>query len=310
VIDRQAPLRFLRTAYDPEDWVAVLLKSYDTGHAVQRVGPVNWIASPRFQAWLRAKNAGRANVFVSVNVVQPDQRSRRRDAVRAIRHLFLDADRDASHVVAAIAVRSDLPSPSYVLHSSPHRAHIFWRVTGFTIAEIEALQKRLTAELGTDPAATASSQLTRLPGFINYKRPQPWLVSIDYHNVDRIFGVSAFGVAVVPNKPRRSAARVAPSHRGALDRARRYLAAIPPAVVGHHGDVQTFRVACRLVRGFALDDDKALTLLSEWNARCRPPWQARDLVDKLSRARQYGREPIGGLLKATNENSSSWQPIR
>jgi hypothetical protein len=166
VIDRQAPLRFLRTAYDPEDWVAVLLKSYDTGHAVQRVGPVNWIASPRFQAWLRAKNAGRANVFVSVNVVQPDQRSRRRDAVRSIRHLFLDVDRDASHVLAVIASRSDLPAPSYVLHSSRHRAHIFWRVTGFTIAEIEALQKRLAVELGSDPAATASSQLTRLPGFI------------------------------------------------------------------------------------------------------------------------------------------------
>ena len=297
MIDRDAPLRFLHNAYDPEDWVAVFLKSYATGHAVQRVGPVDWIAGPRFQAWLRAENAGGANVFVSVNAVQPHQRSRRRDAIRTIRHLFLDADRDASHVLAAIACRSDLLEPSYVLHSSPHRAHIFWRVTGFTIAEVEALQKQLAAELRTDPAATASSQLTRLPGFVNYKRPAPWLVTMDYHTVNRVCGVSAFPMAVVPTKPRRSTVRVARSRRVAFDRARRYLATIPPAIVGHHGDVHTFRVACRLVRGFALADDEALVLLSEWNARCQPPWRTRDLTDKLSRARQYGREPIGGLLQ-------------
>ena len=298
MIDRNAPLRFLRTAYDPEDWVAVFLKSYDTGHTAQRVGPVGWIVSPRFQAWLRAENAAHANVFISVNVVQPDQRSRRRDAIRAIRHVFLDADRDASHVLAAIAARHDLPHPSYVLHSSPHRGHIFWRVTGFTIADVEALQKRLAAELRTDPAATASSQTTRLPGFVNYKRPEPWLVTIDYYNLDRLFGPSAFPVAVVPATARRSAARVAPSRPGAFDRARRYLATIPPAIVGHHGDLQTFRVACRLIRGFALCDDEALVLLTEWNARCRPPWSDRELMDKLSRARQYGREPVGGLLEA------------
>ena len=219
MIDRNAPLRFLQTAYDPEDWVAVFLKSYDTEHTAQRVGPVSWIASPRVQAWLRAENAARANVFVSVNVVQPEQRSRRRDAIRAIRHVFVDADRDASYVVAAIAARTDLPQPSYVLHSSPHRAHIFWRVTGFTVTDVEALQKQLAAELRTDPAATASSQTTRLPGFVNYKRPDPWLVTIDYYDIDRVFSASEFPVAVVPTRPRRPAARVAQPRHGAFQRA-------------------------------------------------------------------------------------------
>jgi hypothetical protein len=170
-------------------------------------------------------------------------------------------------------------------------------VSGFAVADVEALQKRLAPELGTDTAATASSQLTRLPGFINYKRQTPWCVTIDYHHVTRAFDLSTFPVSVVPTAPRRSAVRVASSRRGAFDRARRYLATIPPAVVGHHGDVHTFRVACRLVRGFALTDDEALVLLSEWNAQCQPPWQSRDLTDKLSRARQYGREAIGGLLQ-------------
>jgi hypothetical protein len=52
------------------------------------------------------------------------------------------------------------------------------------------------------------------------------------------------------------------------------------------------------VRGFVLSDHEALTLLTDWNARCEPPWAERDLIEKLARARRYGREPIGGLLEA------------
>jgi hypothetical protein len=60
--------------------------------------------------------------------------------------------------------------------------------------------------------------------------------------------------------------------------------------------VHTFRVCCRLARGFALTEAEALPLLTEWNAGCRPPWSERELIDKLRRARRYGREAIGGLL--------------
>jgi hypothetical protein len=51
-----------------------------------------------------------------------------------------------------------------------------------------------------------------------------------------------------------------------------------------------------MVRGFALSDTDAFTLLVDWNARCEPPWSERELRDKVRRARRYGREPIGGLL--------------
>ena len=91
-----------------------------------------------------------------------------------------------------------------------------------------------------------------------------------------------------------------PSGRGGahvLDRARRYLATVPPAITGQHGDAHTFRVCCRLVRGFALSDDEALQLLTHWNTRCEPPWSERELIDKLVHARRYGREPMGGLLE-------------
>jgi hypothetical protein len=67
-------------------------------------------------------------------------------------------------------------------------------------------------------------------------------------------------------------------------------------VSGQCGDLLTFRVCCRLVRGFDLSDDEAVRVLSEWNERCEPPWSERELRQKIANARRYGREPQGGLL--------------
>ena len=299
IVDREAPLRFLETAYQPDDWVAVFLKSYETGRTAQRVGPVSLIADARFQGWLRAENAGRANVYVSVNAITPGRRSRTRDAIRAVRHVFLEADTDGPQVLAAIDGRSDLPRPSYILHSSPNRVHVFWRATHFTIDLAEALQKQLARELHTDPAATPCSQTTRLPGFFNHKYEPAHLVTVDYRNIVCRYTPADFPRPVVFAAPIRHTRAVLPRLMpDVMARARRYLRAVPPAIAGQHGDLHTFRVCCRLVRGFALTDADALELLAEWNVHCQPPWSERELCDKLRRARRYGREPIAGLLEA------------
>ena len=85
----------------------------------------------------------------------------------------------------------------------------------------------------------------------------------------------------------------------ALERARRYLARLPPAVAGQGGDAQTYRAACVLVIDFGLDDADALTLLREWNARCQPPWTEADLRTKLRNARKHGRGEVGRLTAHT-----------
>ena len=180
-------------------------------------------------------------------------------AIRAIRHVFLEVDNDVSHVLRAIADRSDLPSPSYVLHSSPNRAHIFWRVSGFTMEHVEALQKQLARELGTDLAATPCSQTTRLPGFMNHKYATPHLVTIEYRDPDRLHTPADFPTPVVATTS--TSRPVCRRTVDAVERARRYVAVIPPAIAGAHGDLHTFRVCCRLVRGFALSDDEAFTVL-------------------------------------------------
>ena len=68
-VDRTGPVRFLKTAFEPQDWIAVFLKSYERSAVAQRVGPVSWIQSERFQRWLRAMNSRKYSIFVSVNVM-------------------------------------------------------------------------------------------------------------------------------------------------------------------------------------------------------------------------------------------------
>jgi hypothetical protein len=299
-IDLEAPLRFLHTAFRPDDWIAILLKAHETGGTAQRVGPLSLIASATFQAWLRAQSARRFSVFVSVNAIRPQRKARTRDAIGEIRHVFLDADRDGPGVLAAISARRDLPLPSYVLHSSPNRLHVLWRVSGFTKEGVEALQKQLARELGTDKAATSCAQITRLPGFFNHKyRPAPSVTAV-YMPGPRLFKPTDFPVIALPSTPSIVTVALGIERRSTSDvreRARRYLAAIPPAVAGDHGDATTFRVCCRLVRGFALGDEDALHVLNEWNRSCTPPWSETELRTKISAARQYGREPLGGLLR-------------
>ena len=68
-IDPESARWFLNTAYEHDDWVALFLKSYDTGQVAQRVGPLSWAVSRQCQSWLRTMNSRRFNVYVSVNAI-------------------------------------------------------------------------------------------------------------------------------------------------------------------------------------------------------------------------------------------------
>ena len=298
-VDRAAPIRFLRTAYDAADWIAVFLKTYRTGDVAQRVVPVSAAISPHFQAWLRHRNANGWNVYVSVNSVLPG-RSRTRRAIATVRHVFLEEDGDGPGLLAALTTRPDLPPPSYVLHSSPGRLHVFWRTRHFERGDVESLQKRLAIELDTDSAATSCAQTTRLPGFVNHKHEEPCHVRIEYLRPRTVLAPADFPAVTRPtSRESRGTAHercVSGSLNDRVDRARRFLQSVEPAVAGKHGDLRTFRICCRVVRGFDLSDAEAISVLHTWNARCEPPWSEHQLLEKVQNARRYGREPYGGLL--------------
>jgi hypothetical protein len=79
-----------------------------------------------------------------------------------------------------------------------------------------------------------------------------------------------------------------------VDRARKYLAAIPVPVIGAGSDNGTLYAACRLTRGFGLSTAEAEALLWEW-AGGRPGWTREWITAKVRHAERYGTEPVGAL---------------
>lgn len=106
--------------------------------------------------------------------------------------------------------------------------------------------------------------------------------------------------ALVPAPPvpvARTYERPAYVEASTYERARSYLHRCEPAVSGQNGDRVTFRTACILVNDFGLDDEAAFSLLAEWNTRCTPPWEERELRDKITHARNYAKKSSGNLAE-------------
>jgi KaiC/GvpD/RAD55 family RecA-like ATPase len=91
-----------------------------------------------------------------------------------------------------------------------------------------------------------------------------------------------------------------------IDRARAYVATMPISVSGQHGHDAAFKVACRLVLGFALSPEEAYGAFVEWNSKCQPPWSEREIRHKLKQADSQPGER--GWLRNTQE--SRWNTLR
>lgn len=69
------------------------------------------------------------------------------------------------------------------------------------------------------------------------------------------------------------------------ERARKYLAKLPEAIMGSKGSDRTFHAACVLMLGFGLQRGDALDILREWNAyACKPAWSDKELEHKIDDA--------------------------
>ena len=97
-------------------------------------------------------------------------------------------------------------------------------------------------------------------------------------------------------RPARTAAQpLTPRPTGDLvERAKRYLAAIPVPEIGHGSDAETLYAAARLTRGFGLSESDATALLWDW-AGGREGWSHAWVARKVHNALLYGTEAVGAL---------------
>ena len=91
-----------------------------------------------------------------------------------------------------------------------------------------------------------------------------------------------------------------------IERARKYVESCPDAISGQGGHAATFRVACALVHGFALDESSALAVMMDYNQRCNPKWTERDLRHKLTSAgRAAHTKPRGWMVDEQGTNGAA-----
>lgn len=95
-------------------------------------------------------------------------------------------------------------------------------------------------------------------------------------------------------------------NQAVLERARKYVAKLPPAVSGQGGHDVTFKAACVLALGFGLPEPEAMQVLGEWNQTCQPPWSDKDLVHKVRDAAKQSGER--NYLR--NVQPQNWEGIK
>lgn len=79
-----------------------------------------------------------------------------------------------------------------------------------------------------------------------------------------------------------------PGGMSVVERCRRYLAKVPPAVAGQHGHDRTYQAARIIWNDFGIDDGDGFPLLEEFNLTCDPKWDDADLRRKWDEAVKKG----------------------
>lgn len=204
---------YVLALHEPNDRVAVLIRNRGREQTMQRILPAEAIASPPFQAWLKEQNEAGADIFIGMNPMKSGIPNRTKENVREIRHVYLDLDEDAGASLHAVRTSGDVPSPNFVLDTSPGKHQVVWRVEGLDQEQAQSLLRSLANQFGGDPAATDVSRVLRLPGFTNRKYNEQFVIRV-HHELDQVYHLGDFRVQEdSPDAPRHLADAHEPTRR-------------------------------------------------------------------------------------------------
>jgi hypothetical protein len=191
-------VEYIRTNFHPSDRIAVLVRRGTTREILQRIASSDRIAGASFQEWLEHKNEKEScDIYIGMNTLKSEAHSRTKEDIQAIRHLYLDIDHEGPGALTKIRQSNLVPGPNYVINTSPEKFQVAWRVEGIAQEQAEALQRAMARKFGGDPAATDSTRVLRLPGFINRKYEIEFRVQAEKHS-ERIYHLQDFRLRTEP----------------------------------------------------------------------------------------------------------------
>ena len=174
----QAAVDYLNALYEPDDRLAIVAVGRHGGDpkVAQRVVTARAAARPAYQRFLRHLNATGHDIFVSMNPVRPNARSREKADVLEVRRLQLDLDKsgpDSLRQVLADVNAGHLPTPAAVVRSSRQNYQVIWHAArgAWTPDAAEDTMRRLAGVYDGDSSVSDVTRVMRLPGFRN-KKPE------------------------------------------------------------------------------------------------------------------------------------------
>jgi len=178
---------YLSAAFEPSSHLAILVRNHRSKVTIQRIAAAARIVEPAFQEWLGHKNhRDGCDVYVGMNPLKASARTRTKDDILAIRHLYVDLDHEGQRALEAIRQSDAVPPPNYVLSTSPGKFQVIWKVEEIQQDQAERLLRQMARRLGGDPAATDSTRVLRLPGFVNHKYQSQFLVRAELYS-ERVY---------------------------------------------------------------------------------------------------------------------------
>jgi len=199
---------YIRENFRPSDRLAVLLRN--RVYTVQRIVTAARITEPSFEEWLHYKNDKELyDIYVGMNALKPAARTRTKEDIHAVRHLYLDLDHDGPAALARIRESKLVPAANYTINTSPGKYQLVWRVENVSPEQAEALLRAMARTFEGDPAATDSTRVLRIPGFKNRKYETEFPVQAEKHT-ERVYHLLDFPLPSEPTqsdfRPRRQAA--------------------------------------------------------------------------------------------------------
>jgi len=189
---------YIRTNFNSSDRLAILVRNRNRGETVQRITTSARIVEPAFQEWMHFKNEKEScDIYVGMNTLKPEARTRTKEDIQTIRHLYVDIDHDGPAALAKIHQSNLVPSPNYTVNTSPDKFQVVWRVENISPEQAEVLQRAMARKFGGDPAATDSTRVLRLPSFLNRKYDTEFQVQAEKHT-DRVYHLQDFRLRTEP----------------------------------------------------------------------------------------------------------------
>lgn len=292
-----APPDYIRANFEPSDRIAILVRNPKRGETTQRISTTAKVADTPFQEWMHYKNhRDGCDIYVGMNALKAMALTRTKHDILAIRHLYVDLDHDGSASLAAIEKSALVPAPNYVLNTSPDKYQVVWRVEDIDLAQAESLLHAIAREFDGDQAATDAARVLRLPGFMNKKYDQDFLVSAQQHS-GRVYHVRDFKLRVEPvdsghRQPRHQSPQAKGSEPRPISQSERDWAHVKSALAS------------------GADPEELIAQLahSRANDKSDPQYYARLTVGKARRELQIQsglKEPAGTLSRSMDGSDRS-----